>query len=182
MNHDHQLPESASSSAVTGAAGNIVQAAAIHGDVHVTQVVPLHSDLDVVRRAQDQAIAAYRRLDDVQAQLAHVQQQLLDSVKAERNITQLVLVLQFVVMRLQDMVSSAFTTLIFVSRRISYQRTRRSPSCPPSMWAPILMMWMRSSTASGITSMTSTVACRTSPGKLTRRCLGEVRSLASGNP
>ncbi|MFC0439632.1 bifunctional diguanylate cyclase/phosphodiesterase [Kutzneria buriramensis] len=84
-------------------ANNVVQAAAIHGDVHITQTG--RHDPDAVHQAQEQVITAYRRLDDVQTQLTQMQQQLLASVTAERNITQVVLALQLALMRLQDMIA-----------------------------------------------------------------------------
>jgi diguanylate cyclase (GGDEF)-like protein len=103
MTTERPSSENTSNNTASGTANNVVQAAAIHGGVHVTQLAS--HDLDAVRQAQDHAITAYRRLDHVQTQLAQIQQQFLDSVRAERNITQVVLVLQFALMRLQDMVA-----------------------------------------------------------------------------
>lgn len=66
--------------------GTSLQAHTISGDVHV------HSSAD-----QERLIAVYE-------ELSHVRQQLVESMRAERDITQVVWVLQMVLMRLQDMV------------------------------------------------------------------------------
>jgi diguanylate cyclase (GGDEF)-like protein len=100
-----QAPDGIGTNTVDGGAQNVVQAGAIYGGVVVNPHPSGHDLCDLAARSQVESSGAHRHLEAVFKQLAQVQQQLVDSVRAERNITQVVMALQLMLMRLQDLIT-----------------------------------------------------------------------------